>query len=316
MRSRGIICLLMLAAALSHAGESRALIVCGDGGADPNACKRFENWTERWRKLLVDTSHFKAGNVRVLRSTRGDGKSAAIPAADAATLENVLTSLRSLAASSSDADQVVIIFVGHGYDSQSVSKFCLPGKDISDVDAARALDKLKARQTLVVNTAPCSSPWAQSLARKGRVIITATTSNEQRSDTCFGEFLLRAFQPGNVSALDAFNTAATNTVKFYQNTFIEKKVFKVNGREYQEIFAQLYPDKELTAGAAEPVSPRNDANDISGWHGRRILVETAGLEDNGDGQPSGIFEDGKTFTPLPSKAGDGEIAKTFFLGKP
>ncbi|MCY3023481.1 MAG: hypothetical protein NTW87_31260 [Planctomycetota bacterium] len=47
-----------------------------------------------------------------------------------------------------------------------------------------------------------------------------------------------------------------------------------------------------------------------------MLAEAAGLEDNGDGNASSVYEDGKEPQPLPSKSGDGELARTIVLGKP
>jgi hypothetical protein len=313
----------MLACFFSRASECRALIVCGDAGFAANAQARFENWTVRWKSLLVDVYHFKPENVRVLRTPgRGDSaeKKSAIPAAETATYENVVQALNALTAASTESDQVVLVLIGHGYDTQSLGKFCLGGKDISDVDAAKALDKLKARQFICINTTPSSAPWAQSLARKNRLIITATNAASMRATTYFSEFMLRALKPGNVSMLDAFNTASVNTIRWYQNQFVAKEVVTVHGTEFQEIFKALYPDKKMVPGSPEPQAANNNMEDLTGWMGRRLLGEIAGLEDNGDGQTSSIYEDAKAFSPLPSKSGvtggDGEFAKTVFLGKP
>jgi hypothetical protein len=97
--------------------------------------------------------------------------------------------------------------------------------------------------------------------------------------------------------------------------FLDRDVTKVHGKEFQEIFHAMYPDKRMETGGAEPLAPNNNMEDMAGWLGRRVLAEAAGLEDNGDGNASSVYEDGKEPQPLPSKSGDGELARTIVLGK-
>jgi hypothetical protein len=78
----------------------------------------------------------------------------------------------------------------------------------------------------------------------------------------------------------------------------------------------MYPDKEMIAGSDEPKEPNNNMEDMTGWLGRRVLPEVAGLEDNADGVPSTVYEDNKQPTPLPGKTGDGLFSRTIILGKP
>jgi hypothetical protein len=293
----------------ARAGECRALIVSGDPGHEPNAAKRFTDWTDRWAALLKDKYGFKAENIRVLRGSMREGP-------DAATHENVLAAMAGLVRDSKDGDQDLVVLLGHGYDAQNIGRFCLPGKDLSDVEAARALEKVRAKQFILINTAPASASWAKAFSMKDRVIIVASATEGLRSQTYFNEFLLRALLPGNVNLLEAFNRAALQTIRWYQNQFVEHEGTTVHGKEFQEIYKALYPDKPMSAGSAEPQAANNDMRDMAGWLGRRVLAEAAGLEDNGDGVPSSVYEDGKDPKPLPSKAGDGLLARTIILGKP
>ena len=293
----------------ARAGDCRALIVSGDPGHEPNAAKRLADWTDRWAALLKDKYGFKAEGLRVLRGSTREG-------ADAATHENLLAALAGLVRDSKDGDQVLVVLLGHGYDSQNIGKFCLPGKDLSDVETARALEKLRAKQFILVNTAPASDTWAKALSRNGRVIIVASATEGLRSQTYFNEFLLRALLPGNVNLLDAFNHAALQTIHWYQNQFVANDGTTVHGKEFQEIYKAMYPDRPMLEGSAEPQAPNNDMRDMHAWLGRRVLAEAGGLEDNGDGIPSTVYEDGKEPKPLPSKGGDGLLARTIILGKP
>lgn len=299
---------LLLLCAAAGAGECRALIVAGDAGHEANSAGRFANWTERWAALLKDKYSYKAANIRVLRCDKKGG-------ADVATQETVLAALADLARDSKDGDQTLLVLLGHGYDSQNVGKLCLPGKDLSDLETARALERLKAKEFICVAAIPASVSWAKALSKPGRTIITAAGTEGLRSQTYFSEFLLRALAPGGVNLLDAYNRAALDTIHWYQNQFVGKDGTRVNGKEYQEIFKTMYPDKPMIAGKAEPVAANNDMRDMEAWLGRRVLPEAAGLEDNGDGTPSTVYEDGKEPQPLPSKSGDGALAKTITLGK-
>jgi len=301
--------LLLCLSSAVRAGDCRALIVSGDPGHEANAAARFANWTDRWTALLKDKYGFKPENIRGLSGAQKDGPGAA-------THDNVLAALAALVRDSKDGDQALLVLIGHGYDAQNVGKLCLPGKDLSDVETARALDKLRAKQFICINTAPASSSWAKALGRNGRVIVVATAASGLRSQTYFNEFLLRALQPGNVTLLDAYNTATLQTIRWYQNQFIERGTTKVHGKEFQEVYRAMYPNRPMAAGNAEPLPPNNNMEDMQGWLGRRVLAEAAGLEDNGDGEPSSVYEDGKDPRPLPSKSGDGNLARTVTLGKP
>ncbi len=334
-RTAAVSILLVLSlAALSRAGECRALIVSGDPGHDIGAADRLNDWRLRWEKLLVETYKFPQANVRTLHSPNkpavpGDDSLGAdakvpqpkeippIPSAEMATRENVLTALESLVKESKEGDQVVLVWIGHQYDALNVSKFSLTGKDISDVEVARALAGLNAKTLVCFNTAPSSSPWAKSLKGSGRVIITATSVAEMRGDTYLCEFLLRAFQGENGNVLDAFNKAAADTIHWYQNQFLEKGgAVTVHGKVFQDAFHHLYADKQMIAGDPEPREVNNDPTNKEGWIGRRVLTEIPALEDNGDGKPTAIFSEERAVVPLPAKDGDGQFSKTVVLGKP
>jgi len=305
---------LLLTCAAS-AAECRALIICGEAGPDPTTARRFADWTDRWQRLLTEVYSFRKENARVLRSPAT--MPTTLPADPGiASRQNVLAAIADVVARSTDEDQFVLIIIGHGYDSQGLSKVCLPGRDISDVDVARALDRLRAKSCVCVVATAASAPWAKSLARQGRVIITAAATVEMRSQPYFNEFLLRALRPGNVSVLDAFNQASMNTLRWYQNQFIEGATTTVHGTEFQEIFRAMYPDRPMRAGDAQPRPAVNDPADTKAWLGRRVLVETAGLEDNGDGVPASIYESGSAPAPLPAPGGDGLLARTVILGRP
>ncbi len=294
--------LIALMGAQVLAGECRALIISGDPGTEPNAAKRFEDWTTRWATMLKDAYGFKPENIRTLQRP--------------ATHANALAAFSALARESKEDDQAVLILIGHGYDSQGISKFCLVGKDLSDVDAARALVAVRSKQFIAIVTTPASLTWAKALGGPGRIVITATAKPGMRSQTYFCEFLLRALKPGNVTLLDAFNRASLNTVRWYQNQFVKGDVTTVNGTEFQEIWKAMHPGRTMEPGKPEPQEPVNDPENKEAWLTRRLITEVAGLDDNGDGVPSSVLDDEAKLAPLPGKSGDGERSRKIILGKP
>ena len=330
MNFRRLATLLALIVVLrgARAAECRALIVAGDPGESNSAAERFTDWGTRWKSVLQTKCGFKAENVRLLRSPGKPGdpnpvrplppELATVPPAETATLENVNATLAKLVQESKADDQVVLVLIGDGYDSQGLSKLCLPGKDLADTDVARALNGLKAKQLICIDTAAASAAYAKTLMGKNRITITATATLGQRSQSYFCEFFLRALEKGsaNITVLDAFNAATLETTHFYQNQYYEKKVATVHGTEFQALYKKLYPEREMAAGGTEEQKANNNQEDMSGWIGRRVLTEVAGLEDNGDGVPSTIYEDGKEPAPLPTKDGEGTFAKSVLFGKP
>ena len=317
---------LLLTVGSTRASECRALIVAGDPGESNSAAERFTDWATRWKSALQTKCGFKAENIRMLRSPGKPGdpnpvrpltpELSTVPAAETATLENVKSALATLVKESRADDQVVLVLIGDGYDSQGLSKLCLPGKDLTDTDVARELDGLKAKLLICIDTAAASAAFTKTMMGKNRITITAAATIGQRSQTYFCEFFLRALETGNTNLLEAFNHATLETTHFYQNQFAEKKVTTVHGKDFQALYKKFYPERELAPGGAEPQKANNNQEVLDGWYGRRVLTEVAGLEDNGDGVPSTIFEDGKEPAPLPTKDGEGNIARTVVLGKP
>jgi len=140
----------------------------------------------------------------------------------------------------------VLVLIGHGYDTQNIGEVLPRWKRHRRRGCGASVDKLKAKQFICINTTPSSSPWAQSLARKTGWIITATNAASMRATTYFSEFMLRALQPGNVlDAPNAFNKASQNTFDWYQTSVVEKEIVTVHGKEFQEVFKRLYPNKTM-----------------------------------------------------------------------
>jgi hypothetical protein len=299
---------LALLAPAAHAA-CRAVIVSGDPGAETPWAHQFDDWRARWQKLLTQTYAIPAANVTILHHADS-------AAPDAATRTNVLAALASLVQNCTPDDQAVLVIIAHAYHGQDgLNRICLPGPHLSETDLANALRGLKAGRLVAILLAPDSKPFAKALRGPNRVIILG---NINPSAGYFGEFLLRALAPGNVNLLDAFNASSLENTHWYQNQFVDhgSGVVTVHGKDFQQLFQQFYPDRTMTAGDDQPQPANNDPAQAESWAGRRIVPEVAGLEDNGDGEPSTLFLAGEAPTPLPNKeAKDGALAKTTILGR-
>jgi hypothetical protein len=312
MRPRILIPVLLLAlCAAVDAAQCRAVIVVGDPGDAPAWAANFARWGEAWRELLIARGA-DAGEVRLLDTPAKDRRGAVAPET-LATRTNVIAALDAFARACAPEDQAVVVLIGHGYQCEGIGKLCLAGPDLTDAETAKALAPLRAGHAAIFVLAPEGMLWAKSLARSGRAIVCA---NVKQSAPYFGEFLLRELGAGG-NLLDAFNRASLATVAWYQNQFQEKsaRLATVHGRANQDVFRAVYPDVEFEAGDAEPRAPINDMHRLKDFIGRRVLVELAGLEDDGDGSPTNVFGDSADPSPIPG-TGDGRLAKDLVLGTP
>ena len=169
----------MLSASTVHAAMY-ALIVGGLGG-EPEYEKQFRLQTDELAgamKHLDEDAH--------VTSLSGEQ-------ATAAGLRHELNKTAELAA---DNDRVVLMLVGHGSFDGEEYRFNIPGPDITGSELAALLNRIKARDQLVVVATSASGGALARLQTHGnerrRIVITATKSGAERNATRFGEQWVRA----------------------------------------------------------------------------------------------------------------------------
>ncbi len=122
-------------------------------------------------------------------------------------------------------DSFTLSLVGHGtYDGKEY-KFNLPGPDITGAEIAALLNRLPATRQLVINMTSCSGASLESLARKGRVVITATKSGTEKNAPVFARYWVDALRDpladadknGTTSALEAFTYAQKKTAAYFES---------------------------------------------------------------------------------------------------
>ena len=322
----GALCGMTPAYAQEH--KAYALIVSGEGD-EPNFSENYKDWVTRLYQVLTAGCGFPANHVSVLTEKKD---LVASVQAEVSTKENVLKALKMLAEKVQPGDQCLIFLVGHGTAQNKTAKLCLPGPDLSSDDVADALNRFKAREVALINTACGSDTFLERCSLPGRTLITATNNPNEGNETYFMEFLLKAFEnkagdankDGAVTLLEAFNQAAVECPKWYLRQYYvdEANAWRVDGKESRKLWEKFYgkikekalaPSEQPDTGDAEPQLGEWGTH----WEGRRMPTEHAQLDDNGDRLGTAVFANNE-FAPLKGakEEEDGGHARQINPGKP
>jgi len=141
-----------------------------------------------------------------------------------ATKQLVEQALNKVAAESSVTDSFALFLIGHGSFDGVDYKINLPGPDMTGAELARALNRIPAHRQLVVNMTSCSGASLAVLAKKDRVVISATKSGTEKNAPVFARYWVDALHDpgadtdknGSVSALEAFRYADRKTAAYFE----------------------------------------------------------------------------------------------------
>jgi hypothetical protein len=198
------------------AAENRwAIIISGASGGEKYA-EQMATWRNDLRTAFVTRYQFKPEFVKVLvdeAATSGERGSA----------DNVRKLFAEIKKSGSREDVVFVVLLGHGTYDGDVAKFNLIGPDMTAKDWTTILSGVQGRLT-VVNTTEASFPFLESLATKGRVVITATDSPAQKYATVFPEYFVKAINEastdldknGRTSIYEVFAAASAAVKQHYE----------------------------------------------------------------------------------------------------
>ncbi len=196
------------------AAERYAIVVAGVSGGSEYAEKQ-QRWTAAIVKGLTDSFGFPASQVTVLVE---DGAPAA-----RSTSESVRRAFADARRRLAREDLLLVVLIGHGTFDGETAKFNLPGPDLASPQWAEMLDPIAAT-LVVIDTTESSYPFLEALARRGRIVITATDSGAQRYATVFPEYLVRALaststdadRNGRVSVWELFAAASAGVREYYE----------------------------------------------------------------------------------------------------
>lgn len=200
---------LFLASALALPAANYYVTIAGLGGS-PEYEMQFANWA-------TDLDHQFRANGPAAHVTTLSGA-----AATSAHLEETLSNL---AGEVKADDAFALLLVGHGSFDGTDYKFNLPGPDITAAELARLLNRIPARRQLVVNMTSCSGASVTALAKKDRIVITATKSGTEKNAPVFARYWIDALRDpaadadknGTVSALEAFVYAERKTNAYFES---------------------------------------------------------------------------------------------------
>ena len=201
--------LLLITAALSAQAATYYVTVAGLGG-EPDYDSQFTKWASELQHELEKNG--PDAHVTTLAGT-------------AATRTAVQQTLSRLAGEIKPDDEFAIFLIGHGTFDGSDYKFNLPGPDISAGELAALLNRIPAGKQLVVNMTSCSGASIPALARKGRILITATKSGTEKNATVFPRYWIDALHDpaadadknGTLSTLEVYRYTAQKTAAYFES---------------------------------------------------------------------------------------------------
>lgn len=252
--------LLLLLVATSMRAANYYVIVTGLGGA-PEYDTQFAKWGSDLEREL---------------RTNGPDSHVQLLGGNAATREHIQGVISQLAAQVQSDDAFALFLIGHGSFDGTEYKFNIPGPDLTAAELTALVNRVPGTRQLVVNMSSCSGASLPALAKKNRIVITATKSGTEKNAPVFPRYWIDALQDpaadtdknGTVSALEAFNYTQRKTAAYFDSEKLlatEHPLFTDNGSKNavrdpkaengQGLLAAAYPVLRPPIENAQSASP-------------------------------------------------------------
>jgi hypothetical protein len=210
----------LLGAAPAMAQTVHLAVIVGLAG-DPEHAELFQ----RWASTLVDGASGRFGVPRdriIYLAEQPDKDPKRITGKS--TQQEIRRAFAALAAKAQADDVVFVVLIGHGTSEGKVTKFNLPGPDMTPADFVPLLEALQSKHVVFVDTTSASAPFLAELSRPGRTIVTATRTGAERFATLFGGQFIDALvsdaadadKNRRVSVLEAFDAARSGVARAYE----------------------------------------------------------------------------------------------------
>lgn len=265
--------LLVLSAASALQAANYYVTIAGLGGT-PEYETQFTKW---------------AGELdRDFRANGPDSQVVTLSGA-AATRQHVQETLSHLTMQLKPEDAFALLLVGHGTFDGTDYKFNLPGPDITAAELASLLNRIPARRQLVVNMTSCSGASVASLARRDRIVITATKSGSEKNAPVFARYWIDALRDpaadadknGTVSALEAFVYAQRKTNAYFESEKLlatEHATMSDTGRPEAVRDPKPENGQGLLASAFPLLRPRAESLARAGSDKQKLVAKKEDLE--------------------------------------
>jgi hypothetical protein len=225
MTRRALSVLVILSALLpfprsAFSQQTRLLIVVGLGG-DAQYREVFHGWAMDLVTAAKEELGIAPDHITYL-AERTDVAPEIVQARS--TVDNIGSVLAAMARDADPQDRVLIVLIGHGTGDGEDVEFNLPGPDLTPKALDVMLDGFSSQTVAVVNTSPSSGPFVEGLSGPNRVILTATRTAQERNETQFGAFFVKALQEGasdldkdgRISLLEVFDYSREEVERYYQ----------------------------------------------------------------------------------------------------
>jgi uncharacterized caspase-like protein len=188
--------------------------VSGASGGQKYA-EQMQKWRADLTTALKTNLAFPEANIVVFSEQNSDSlKSSA---------ENVRRVFGDLRRRLTRDDTLFVVLLGHGTIDGTDAKFNLVGPDLTAREWKGLIEGLAGRLIFVDSTSS-SFPFLEELSQRGRVIVTATDSAQQRFATVFPEYFVKALSDlssdydknRRLSMWEVFSSASAGVKQYYE----------------------------------------------------------------------------------------------------
>ena len=212
--------MLLLLALLQSAPATHVLLVTGVGG-EPRFSAAFVQQGAALYQALTGQYGISPSHITWLAENQPQGRSLI---SGRSTSEAVRAALTRLATTVGPDDQVLIIFIGHGSDTEE-PKINLPGPDLTARDFSGLLSGFTSQLVAMVFASSASGGMIEELQGGRRLIITATKTGLERNETVFGKAFVAGMsgaaadrdKDGRLSLAEAFGYTTAEVERVYRS---------------------------------------------------------------------------------------------------
>ena len=165
--------------AVPHRGD-RALIIVGLPGDEGRAAK-FSKLAGIFRQWLTERLGFPDSGIRIVFGAAGEPSLNA----GAASRENIASEASEIRKRLGPEGRLWVIVLGHANERGGHVFLHLPGPDLREDELAKLFEGNTCREQVFWITTAASGGFLPRLSAKGRIVITATTADQENNETEF-----------------------------------------------------------------------------------------------------------------------------------
>lgn len=222
MRRITIAVLVVLLGVCTATFATDYVLIIGGVAGEKSYYDRFWSATSRFHQLLTQQYGYSEEQITFLFEDEGTTPGLVTGQAKHGP---ILETFTQLAEKVQPTDRFILLMIGHASSSSSGVKFNLPGRDITQQEYTDSINKISAKQQLLVFGFQYSARMVKNISAEGRVIITSSSVREgHASQASFGDLFVDVFSDPNadantdgaISLLEAYLWLQTRVDKWYE----------------------------------------------------------------------------------------------------